>query len=149
VLDRVGQSVDSVTATTLPPGGTATFTVRPKAGLPVGVYNETIAITGAGAGMQPVSATVTASFTVSDPSSQAYAITIAPSVGGTVIADRMTALAGETVALTVTPDEGYELVSVSVVNCNYPHEAIHLSGTGLTRSFVMPVHPVSVVAVFR
>jgi hypothetical protein len=45
-------------------GETATFTVRPKAGLPVGTYNETITVTGTNS----ANATVSASFSVTaDP----------------------------------------------------------------------------------
>jgi len=75
------------------------------------------------------------------------------SVGGTVTATTSTgnpylAVEGETVTLTLTPDAGYELVSISVTNDD-TRAAIPLSGTGLKRTFVMPAHQISVVAVFQ
>ena len=48
-------------------GQTATFTVQPKAGLPVNVYNETIAITGTNSANATVSATFNISARTADP----------------------------------------------------------------------------------
>jgi len=52
--------IGTLSATNLAAGATATFTVRPKAGLAAGTYNETINISGSNS----VAATVSASFTV-------------------------------------------------------------------------------------
>ena len=45
-------------------------------------------------------------------------VTVNPTENGTVTADKSTAEAGETVTLTVTPDEGYVVNSVTVVDQN-------------------------------
>ena len=52
--------IGTLSATTLASGTTATFTVRPKAGLAAGTYNNTITISGSNG----ASATISASFTV-------------------------------------------------------------------------------------
>jgi len=54
---------------------------------------------------------------------------------------------GQTVTLTITPDEGYtlETIQVYLYGTNTP---IPINGTGLTRTFTMPAHHISVVAVF-
>ena len=54
----------------------------------------------------------------------------------------MSAYPGETVTLTVAPDTGYTLTSISATS-------ITLSGTGMTRTFTMPAHDVTVTASFR
>ena len=56
----VNYTVGMLSATTIVPAGTATFTVQPKAGLAVGTYDETISITGSNG----VSASVQLRFTV-------------------------------------------------------------------------------------
>ena len=56
----VRYDIGTLSATSLNAGETATFTIRPKAGLSAGVHNETITITGTGG----ASANVVATFTV-------------------------------------------------------------------------------------
>jgi len=73
--------------------------------------------------------------------------------GGTVTASSgmdnpWLAAEGQTVTLTITPDAGYELVSINVYNYGTT-TAVALSGTGLTRTFTMPANHITVVAVFR
>ena len=53
--------------------------------------------------------------TSSTPAPERYGITIATMQNGTVTADKTTATEGETVTLTVTPDEGYQLKSGSLM----------------------------------
>ena len=48
------------------------------------------------------------------PEIPTYTITIAESVGGTVTANAAEAEAGDIIRLTVTPDEGYELVAIYI-----------------------------------
>ena len=84
-----------------------------------------------------------------------YYIDIPRSItGGTIVshtssANPFLAVAGQTVTLTVTPDEGYKLETISIVNYNNSLISVPLLGTGLTRTFVMPAHHVSVVASFQ
>lgn len=65
-----------------------------------------------------------------------YYITILPSANGTVVADRTEARDGDTVTLTVTPNEGYELLSLTV------------NGENSELTFAMPAEDVNVLARF-
>ena len=65
-----------------------------------------------------------------------YFITVLPSAHGTVTADRTEAKAGETVTLTVTAEEGYELSSLTV------------NGADCEEVFTMPAEDVNVLARF-
>jgi len=68
--------------------------------------------------------------------------------GGTVMADpRYVAEEGETVTLTITPDDDYSLASIYVYRAD-DGQAVVLSGTGATRTFKMPKSHVEVTAVF-
>ena len=65
---------------------------------------------------------------------------------GTVTADKTEAKAGETVTLTVTPQDGYATAEVQIKNGDdiisiYPEDAAY--------SFTMPDHPVTVTAIFN
>lgn len=71
-----------------------------------------------------------------------YSIIISETEHGTVVADKETAIAGETVTLTITPEEGYELSTLTVVDG---------SGNTITvenNQFTMPEDNVNVSAVF-
>jgi hypothetical protein len=114
------------------------------AGLPVGEYEVKLRATNA------VSSVHTFIFSLTvEP--KVYYLDIPTSfVGGTVQVVTKTpylAEAGETVTLTPTPDEGYELESVYVYD--YNGNLIPLSGTGLTRTFTMPANHIRIVVVFR
>ena len=76
-------------------------------------------------------------YTVSQP---AHTITIAPMTGGTVTPSQTTAKAGKVIMLTVTPEDGKQLVAGSLM---YNETAI--TGT----SFVMPDMDVTVTAMFE
>ena len=65
-----------------------------------------------------------------------YFVTILPSANGTVVSDRTEAREGDTVTLTVTTDEGYELLSLTA------------NGKNCELSFVMPAEDVNVLARF-
>ena len=66
-----------------------------------------------------------------------YSITVEVNGNGTAAADVASASEGRTVTLTVTPDEGYELKSISV-------NGEEIEGT----SFAMPAKDVTVVVEF-
>ena len=73
-----------------------------------------------------------------------YAVTVTTPTNGTVIADKTTAAAGETVTLTITPDTGYELDVLEVKDAS--------EGTVTVSSdhkFTMPASNVTVTATFK
>ena len=75
-----------------------------------------------------------------------YTITIANGItNGTVTANPASAIAGSTVTLSITPESGYKLNSISATT---GETAVTLSGTGNTRTFTMPAGNVSVNAGF-
>lgn len=65
-----------------------------------------------------------------------YFVTILPTANGTVTADHTEAEQGDTITLTVTPDEGYELLSITA------------NGIECELSFKMPAEDVSILARF-
>ncbi len=71
------------------------------------------------------------------PVPDTYEIEVVPSSGGSIVPSLTNASAGSTVRVTVTPDEGYELVYITV-------DGERIGGT----SFTMPGHAVEVSAVF-
>lgn len=75
------------------------------------------------------------------------AITVNEAEHGSMVANPTSAVIGETVTLTATPDENYELSGVTVTNSS-TSAAIATSGTGNTRTFTMPDAAVSVTPVF-
>ena len=78
-----------------------------------------------------------------------FEISIVISGNGTVVADPTTAAEGETVTLTVTPNEGYELGRLFVFNLADTEEYITLTqGEDNTYTFTMPGADVQVNAVF-
>ncbi|MBE5902352.1 MAG: hypothetical protein E7280_10675 [Lachnospiraceae bacterium] len=79
---------------------------------------------------------------------QAYAIKVDEYIyHGTITASPTTAAAaGATVTLTITPDTGYVLDTLTVTDGNY--NSINVSGTGNTRTFTMPAEDVTVDASF-
>jgi hypothetical protein len=56
---------------------------------------------------------------------------------------------GELVTLTIKPDTWYEVVSIDVYDYYKPTVHVPLSGAGLTRTFTMPAHHVTIAAIFR
>jgi len=65
-----------------------------------------------------------------------YFVTILPTANGTVTADHTEAEQGDTITLTVTPDEGYELLSITA------------NGIECELSFKMPAEDVSILVRF-
>lgn len=131
------------------PGGTATFTVQPKAGLSVGTYSKDITVTSS----QGATVTITASFTVkqysggsSDPT---YSVSLPSQVtGGSVTATKRYAEKGETFRFTVTPDEGYELDTLTVTDRSGKKLEVTDEGDGVY-SFKMPAGRVEIEVSFR
>lgn len=73
---------------------------------------------------------------------ETYAVNIAASEHGTVSANLSNASAGSVITLTATPDEGYELLSISVRDAD--GKPVALDGM----KFTMPESSVTVTAVF-
>ena len=71
------------------------------------------------------------------------AITVQAAPGGRVSADRSDALEGETVTLTVTPEEGYALDTLTVVDAEGHELPVE------NNAFTMPDAPVTVTATFK
>ena len=76
-----------------------------------------------------------------------YTVTIMPAENGTVIADKQTANMGETVTLTITPNEGYEFDQLTVMN-GTTQVAVEITTEG-KYIFVMPAGNVEVSATFK
>ncbi|MDR0220872.1 MAG: hypothetical protein LBI54_05645 [Lachnospiraceae bacterium] len=71
-----------------------------------------------------------------------HIITIVPPANGTVTSNVGKAASGATITLTVTPDEGYALDTLTVNNGDVEYDAD-------TSSFTMPDAPVTVAATFK
>ena len=76
-----------------------------------------------------------------------YTITIEPAENGTVTADKQTAHIGETVTLTVTPDKGYELDEIHVMNGTTRLTTV--SENEGSHTFVMPANNVVISTLFK
>jgi uncharacterized protein YjdB len=141
-----GAGFTSGTAT-LTQNGTAQFTVQPKTGLAAGNYNETLAISGS----NNTNASITVSFTVEQRSSDGgpttYAVTAPDVENGTVRVSPSRASRGTTVTITVTPDEGYELESLTVLDSRDNEITLTDKGDG-KYTFTMPAGRVTVEASF-
>lgn len=132
----------------LPVGKTVTFTVRPKAGLPVGSYSENIVVSGLG----NTTVSVTANFTVKQFSSGGGTTTYPVQVeensqnGGVQVSPK-NAVPGTLVTVTPQPAPGYELATLSVLD-QYGNEVdVNPLGNG-NYSFKMPRSGVKVEATF-
>ena len=82
-----------------------------------------------------------------DPDSRVYSVTASESENGTVTLDRDYAYVNTLVSFTVTPDDGYELEKLTVIDENGRGVALTDLGNG-TYSFRMPNGNVTVSAAF-
>lgn len=71
-----------------------------------------------------------------------YAVTTAATENGTVAVDKETASEGETVTITTTPSEGYEVATVTAGDAE-------VTGTDNTYTFTMPAKAVEVAVTFK
>jgi len=81
-----------------------------------------------------------------------YFIEIGTFVGGRVTSVSHAPYLGwidETITLNISPDAGYDFETIHVYSMYNRNIEIPLSGSGLTRTFKMPAHHVTVVAAFR
>ena len=89
----------------------------------------------------------TGTLTIDYAPPETYSITVDESENGTVTASRRSATRGQTVTLTVTPDEGYALSSLTVTDAK--GNAAQLTETDGAYSFKMPGSKVTVAAAFE
>jgi len=75
-----------------------------------------------------------------------YAITVTTPVNGGLASDKATAKMGETVTLTLTPATGYKLNAITISKAG--GGTVTVTGTGNTRTFVMPADAVTASATF-
>jgi hypothetical protein len=143
-LDAVGLDA------TLASGGTTTFTVKPADALPVGSYTATVTLTDTKLSA-PYAFTVR--FTVTSATTPpvtptSYTVTLGSMSNGSVVSNKTSATAGETVTLSVSLSDGYELDAITGFRTSAPSTTVTLSGAGLSRTFVMPAYSVPVDATF-
>ena len=131
-------------------GATVTLTITPNNGYELqtisAVDGEGNAVTLSDSGntrtftMPTSDVTVSATFVAS-----IYSISISNISNGSITANPVSAKMGETVTLTIVPDNGYELQSISAVA---GIQTVTLSGSGNTRTFTMPASNVIVTGSF-
>lgn len=86
-------------------------------------------------------------FTIDYAPPTTYSITVAESENGSVTASRRSASRGQTVTLSVAPDEGYALSSLTVTDAK--GNAVEVTETDGAYSFKMPGSKVTVAAAFE
>jgi hypothetical protein len=131
------------------------LTITPAAGYELGSISAhktgdegtPVALTGSGSGwtftMPAYDVTVSATFTAID-----YSVTIGNFTGGKVEADETSYNFGNSVTLTVTLEDGYELTAISAYKTGDETTPVALTETGSGWTFTMPAYDVTVVATF-
>ena len=156
-MDTASFTVGDLSSTELAVGETATVTVRPNTGLAAGTYNETLTVSN---DSYTVRADVALRFTVTQQGgggssggsggssgSGNYGITVSRPAHGTVKLSHSAAVSGATVTITVIPDEGYQLDTLTVTDSKGNELKLTEKGGG-QYTFVMPSGAVTVKAVF-
>ena len=129
-------------------GETVTLTITPDEGYELEslrvIYDDAIVPLTEGNTfvMRACNAAIIADFKMID-----YTVTIEPSESGTVTTDKETANMGETVTLTITPNEGYELDEIHVMNGTTRLTTV--SEDEGNHTFVMPANNVVISALFK
>ena len=143
--------VGDLSAAELDPDETATFTVQPKAGLPIGNYSETIRITGS----NDVYEDITVRFAVVErPVSSGgvtlptHDISVDSGSHGDVEVWPEEAKQGTTVTITATPDKGYEVADVTVTAENGKEITVTDKGNN-KYTFMMPGSDVTIEVTFQ
>ena len=84
-----------------------------------------------------------------DPSQMQYNVATGSPENGSVAADKTSVKSGTPVTLTITPNAGYELATITAAKTNESGTTVALSGTGTTRTFIMPAYGVTITATFQ
>ncbi len=160
-IGTIDESEGSVTAdvTEAAAGDTVTLTVTAAEGYVVSAVtatedeapNNTHAATHVSGDtysftMPAAAVTVTATFRSND--AQTYAVGIAPATNGSVTADMTEAAEGDTVTLTVTAEQGYEIEDVVVTNDEDDSDVAVSTDADGVYTFTMPAAAVTVTATF-
>lgn len=139
--------VNSSNVTTAKAGTEVTLVPTPDSGYKLASWDvqdgssNTVTVTNNKFTMPSSNVTVDATF------KYLYDITVNDAEHGSVSASPTTAIEGETVTLTVTPDDNYQLASITAKDAGDNNVAI--SGTGNTRTFTMPASAVTVTPTFE
>ena len=150
IINIVSSENGTVTAdkATANMGETVTLTITPDEGYELEslrvIYDDAIVPLTEGNTfvMRACNAAIIADFKMID-----YTVTIEPSENGTVIADKATANMGETVTLTIAPNEGYEFDQLTIMN-GTTQVAVEITTDG-KYTFVMPAGNVEISATFK
>ncbi len=150
IINIVSSENGTVTAdkATANMGETVTLTITPDEGYELEslrvIYDDAIVPLTEGNTfvMRACNAAIIADFKMID-----YTVTIEPSESGTVTTDKATANMGETVTLTITPNEGYEFDQLTVMD-GETQVAVTITTDG-KYTFVMPAGNVEVQATFK
>ena len=90
------------------------------------------------------------SVTYEQSGTSTYTVNIGNFNGGNVTADKTNGIEpGETVTLTIDTDDDYQLGSISAYKSDDVNTTVTLSGSGNTRTFIMPDYDVIVTATFN
>ena len=142
----------------LAPNGTAQCIVQPKTGLATGTYSETILVSGT----NQTEASLTANFTVvqdnnsggsggggghTTTSNPQYAITVLETENGSIRVSPERAKTGDRVKVTVVPQTGYALDSLTVTDADGKTLTLNYMETNVY-TFEMPKGKVEISAVF-
>jgi len=135
--------------------GSDTFTVVPKTGLSAGTYTATVTVNGSNS----ISASFDVSFTVNPSGGNGgngggggyvpatYSVTVDKADNGSVSVSRKSASKGTSITMTVDPDKGYSLETLSVTDKNGKEISLIIMGNGVY-TFKMPASQVTVKATF-
>ena len=149
-----GNGTATADKTTAAEGETVTLTATPDSSYRFTGWTSSDGVTFANASSESTTftmpagdVTVTAGFTRISSGSTTYAITAPDAENGTVRVSPSRASRGTTVTITVTPDEGYELESLTVLDSRDNEIALTDKGDG-KYTFTMPAGRVTVEASF-
>lgn len=133
--------------TVLAGGSITTWTIQPAAGLAAGTYTGTITVAyGDGATDNDATATAEVSFVVNQPSgggSVTYPPVIPTTGNGDVTVSPTRPERGDTVTVTVEPDDRYKVEDVTVTDRNGDAVEVSLKDDG-TYTFVQPAGKVEI-----
>ena len=135
--------------------GSDTFTVVPKTGLSAGTYTATVTVNGGNS----ITASFDVSFTVNPSGGNGgnggggghvpatYSVTVDKADNGSVSVSPKSARRGTSITMTVDPDKGYSLETLSVTDKNGKEISLIIMGNGVY-TFKMPASQVTVKATF-
>ena len=153
-VNASGGGTATADKTTAAAGEAVTLTATPNSGYHFTGWTSSDGVTFANASSESTTftmpagdVTVTAGFTRISSGPTTYAVTAPDAENGTVRVSPSRASRGTTVTITVTPDEGYELESLTVLDSRDNEIALTDKGDG-KYTFTMPAGRVTVEASF-